>query len=181
MMKNLFGKKQRSGFSLIEMLVYVAVLAIIIVTLSELFFWIVRNQNKIKAIHEATSDASLVIESIAREIKSGQSVYLPTSVFDSDAGQLSLKTVAAAPSGEVETYLDFYLCQARLCLKKEGQLPIALSSDSTEIKKLRFSRIVTGEKESIHIIVQADFKNPGNIAEKRASVILDAIASIRDY
>jgi prepilin-type N-terminal cleavage/methylation domain-containing protein len=180
-MKNLFTKKQRSGFSLIEMLVYVSVLAILMIALSELFFWIVRNQNKIRAIHEATNDASLVIESIAKEIKSGQNVYLPTSVFDSDAGQLSLKTTAGLPQGETGAYLDFYLCQSRLCLKKEGQLPVALTSDLVEIKKLRFSRAVTGGKESIHLIVQADFKNPGNIAEKRASVILDAVASLRDY
>ncbi len=181
-MKHIFFRKQRpAGFSLIEMLVYVAVLAIFTIALSELFFWIVRSQNKIKAIHEATGDANSVMESIAKEIRSSRSVYLPTSIFDSDSGQLSLGTTAGLPQGEIKTYVDFYLCQSRLCFKKEGQSPVALSSDLTEIKKLRFSRIVTGEKESIHIIVQADFKNPHNIIEKKASVVLNSIVSLRNY
>jgi len=67
-------------------------------------------------------------------------------------------------------------------LKKESQIPIALTSDKVEIKDLNFTLIgnVTSTP-SVQIALKADYKNPQNRPEYQASVNVTTTASLRSY
>lgn len=119
---------------------------------------------------------------MSNEIKEAKSIYFPTSVFDSHPGQLSLETIKYLPEGEIKTYIDFYLCGTQLCLKKESQDPIALTSDRVKISNLIFSQIATTSTiPSIQINLKIDYKSPAARPEYQASFNTTSTISLRSY
>jgi len=160
-----------------EVLVYVAVLAIIVLAISSFFLWAISSNTKAKVLRETLDNARRVMEIITYEIKEAKSVYTPITT----STQLSLETTHYLPEGEEKSYIDFYLCDTQLCLKKESQDSIALTSDSVEIDNLVFTRIVSGEFPSIQIDLTINYKNPVNRPEYQASVHLTSTTSLRDY
>jgi len=174
-------KLQPLGFTLTEVLVYVAILSIIILAISGFLTWTMRTNTKAKAMRETQDNARRAMEIMTYEIKEAKSIYTPTSVFDSHPGQLSLETAKYLPEGEKSTYIDFYLCGTQLCLKKESQNPIALTSNRVEVKNLVFSQIVTGSAPSIQINLKIDYKTEAARPEYQASFITTSTVSLRSY
>jgi len=172
----------KKGFTLIEILTYVAVLAIIISAVSSYFLWATRSNAKIRAMRETLNNATRTMEIITYEIKEAKSIYVPTSLFDSHPGQLSLQTLKYLPEGEAVSYIDFYLCGDRLCLKKESQNPIAITSDKIKVSKLEFIRLADfSTAPSVQINLEVDYKDPADRSEYQASVNLTSTASLRIY
>ena len=170
------GQTGKIGFSLIEALVYIAVLSIIITAVVSFILWSVYSYTKAKVARETLDNAERVIRVITNEIREADSIYTPTTT----ASQLSLETVKYLPLGEEITYIDFYLCDSRLCFKKESQDPIVLTSDEVEITNLTFNQISSGGVESsIQISLTIDYKNPTGRSEYDASVSLTSTASLR--
>jgi len=167
----------KKSFTLTEMLVYVAVLAIIVLAVSSFFLWTTRSNTKTRAMREALDNSRRAMEIMSSEIKEAKSIYTPTTT----STQLSLETTKYLPTGEETTYIDFYLCGTQLCLKKESQNPIALTSDRVEVNNLIFSQIITGGNPSVQIDLGINFKNPQNRPEYQASVNLKSTASLRSY
>lgn len=162
------------SFTLIETLVYVAILAIIISAVSSYFLWAIHSNAKTKAMRETLDNARRAMEIITYEIKESESIYVPTSVFGSHPGQISLETRKYLPEGEVITYIDFFLCGDRICFKKESQNAITLTSDRVKVSKLEFNQIATN---SLIPSVQIDLKVDYN----QVSVELTSIASLRSF
>jgi len=176
MMKN----KQKS-FTLTEVLIYIAVLAIVVLIVFSFFLWATRANTKAKAMREVLDNARRAMEIMTYEIKEAKSIYTPTSTFDSHPGQLSLETKKYLPEGETTSYIDFYLCGVQLCFKKESQNPITLTSDRAEVSNLMFSRIVTSGIPSIQISLEINYKNPTGRPEYQASITSTSTASLRSY
>jgi prepilin-type N-terminal cleavage/methylation domain-containing protein len=171
---------KKRGFTLIEILVYIAVLSIIILSVSSFFLWAVRSNAKTKIMRETLDNARRAMEIITYEIKEAESIYGPTSVFGSHPGQLSLETVKYLPARETATYIDFYLCGDSLCLKKESQNPVALTSGRVKISNLVFSQIAT-TTPCIQIDLTVDFKTSAEQPEYQGSINLSSVASLRNY
>lgn len=175
-------KKNNLGFTLAEILVYIAVLSLIMLTVSSLFLWVSRANSKAKAIKETLDNTRRAMGVITYEIREARSIYTPTSALDISPGQLSLETTKHLPEGETTAYVDFYLCGARLCLKKEGENPIALTSDKVEITNLEFSQIATTSTvPSIQINLKIDYKAPASKAEYQATINTTSTVSLRSY
>jgi type II secretory pathway pseudopilin PulG len=173
-MKNRFRKK---GFTLMEVLIYISVLTILIVAIFSLLVWLMRSNVKTKVMGEALDNAKRAVETMAYEIGEAKTIYSPTS----SSNQLSLETKKQLPEGETKTYLDFYICGTQLCLKRESQGPVAITSDKVEVANLTFTKIITGGKQSIQIDITVNYKNPSSTPEYNASVHLVSTASLRSY
>ena len=172
-------KKYKRGFTLMEILIYIAVLAIIVSAVSGFLVWAIKSNTKAMAMREVSDNARRSMEMMSYEIREAKSIYTPTST----STQLSLETTHYLPSGETLTYIDFYLCGAAtttLCLKKESQDPIALTSDMVEVNNLEFIQIAT-TTPSIQINLRINFKNPQNRPEYRAEISLTLTTSLRSY
>ncbi|MBZ9578288.1 type II secretion system protein [Patescibacteria group bacterium] len=170
-------KPLQRSFTLMEILVYIAVLSIVITAIVSFVLWFIHSNTKTKAMRETLDNARRVMEIMTYEIKEARSIYAPTTT----STQLSLETTKYLPEGEETSFIDFYLCDYRLCLKKESRDSIALTSDSVEINNLVFTRIVSGEVPSIQIDLTIDYKNPTNRPEYQASVGLKSTVSLREY
>lgn len=174
-------KMTRRGFTLLEVLVYIAILVIVVLVISSFLIWAIRANTRNRVMAETLDNARRAIEIITHEIKETESIYEPTSTFDSHPGQLSLKTKGHLPTGENSTYIDFYICDSYLCLKKESQDPISLTSGRVEVKNLIFTKIISGEIPSVQIDLRVDYKNATGRPEYQASVNLRSVASLRSY
>lgn len=167
------------GFTLMEILIYIAVLAIIFLAVSSFLTWSIKLSAKARAVREATDNARRVMEIMTSEIRAAKSVYGPTST----STQLSLETNRYLPAGETSTYIDFYLCgetTSTLCFKKESQSPIAITSDQVKVKNLMFAQIST-TTPSIQIRLRLDYKTSAERPEYQASVDATSTASLRNY
>lgn len=165
------------GFTLIEILVYIGVLSIILVSVLSFLIWSAHSNTKIAVMRETLDNARRAMEVLNSEIRESKSIYTPTTASD----QLSLETTKHLPEGEETAYIDFYLCGSQICLKKESQQPIALTSDNVEITNLVFTRIVTNGIPSVQIDLTVNYKNPNNRPEYQASVNLKSTVSLRSY
>ena len=122
------------GFTLIELIVYVAVFAILITTITLFAIAFIKTTAKNRIKKEVVLGAYSAINSIIYEIKRANNIYTPTSVFNNISGQLSLETSQDLPSGEEITYLDFYLdSDNKLYIKREGQNSQLLISENLKI------------------------------------------------
>ena len=121
---NLAKRDKEMGFSVIETLVSVAVFSIIMLAIMSFVFWANYSNSKAKAEGETLENAKRALEVITYEIRGAKSVYTPTTT----ANQLSLETLKYLPAGEDKTFIDFFLCGSAVCMKKESQNPVALTS-----------------------------------------------------
>lgn len=169
-------KYSESSFTLTEILVYIAVFSIIILTLFSFTFWFIHSTAKARVMRETLDNARRAMEIIVQETREAKSIYTPTTT----SNQLSLETTHHLPDGEKATYIDFYLCGEQLCLKRESQLPVALTSDKVEVSVLEFNQVATtADIPSVQIFLKVDYKNPTSRPEYQSSVSLISTVSLR--
>jgi len=168
--------KDKSGFSLIEMIVYVAILGIVAVLTVDFLIQIVNTYYRARAEREVISNARLLLETIEKTAAESREVYGPASRFNQDAGQLSLVT-PVNPTPEHQTaFTDFWVDNGRMWMRKEGGSSIALSAPSVNVTKFRLERIMQGlEVEAVKIMLEVDYARP----KFASSIILNSTAAIR--
>jgi len=170
---NNFRGKSR-GFSLLELLLSLAVFSIILLAVYSFFFSLSDSNLRTKASQTATDNAKRALEVITFEIKSAKSIYTPTTT----ASQLSLETSRYLQSGETATFIDFFMCGYAVCMKKESQEDaVALTSDSVQVTNLVFSQISTGTNPSVKVGLTVTSGSGQNLS----SVNLTSTASVRSY
>lgn len=170
------GFKER-GFTLLEVLVSVAIFSFILLAVVSSLLWLNYSNSKLRADTQTMENARRAIEIITYEIKGAKSVYTPTTTLN----QLSLETLRYLPTDEKITFIDFFLCGSAICLKKESQSIVALTSDLVEVKRLEFSHFLNGSKPSVKIDLKVDYKNPSNDPDSSSSASLTSTASLRSY
>lgn len=115
------------------MLVYLSVLIIVLIVVISFLIWMNKASFKTKAQREVLDDALGTLRKMGYEVRESEAVYLPTTF----SNQLSLATFHYLPSGESLTYIEFFLCEQRVCLKQESQSPIFITSPKTKVQYLR--------------------------------------------
>ena len=170
-MKIIFKK----GFTLVEVLVYIAIFSIIMASIVMTAVWAVRINARTKALRETTLSMERAMRVISREIREAKSIYEPTT----ESNQLSLITDNHLPEGESITYIDFYLCEGHLCLKKEGQDPIPLTPESIAVKELGVMIVGSGNGKSVKIYLEADYNVPTDRQGYQYSFGLESTTSLR--
>ncbi len=154
------SKNKESGFTLIEMIVYIALVGIISIVLFNVTFFVIRANNKIIALSKVSSNAHSVMERMTYEIANSKYVYLPTSNFSPSDAQLSLVTEIGASSNEEITFIDFYVEDGTLFLKEEIlDDPVALTSSDVLVSGMEFSYYKNGSRESVTVDMAIQAKN----------------------
>lgn len=165
------------GFTLVELLVYIAIFAILITTVTLFAIAFIKSTTRGRIKNEVTLGAYSAMKAMIYEIKRANNVYTPTSVFDSHPGQLSLETGQELPGGEEITYLDFYLdSDNELYIKRESQDAQILISENLKVTNLEFKHLDSGS-ESVQINLTLEYDTPAS--EYQYSYSLTSSASIR--
>jgi len=123
----MFDKKIQfnQGFSLIELLLYVAIITIVISAIVGFGSWAIQVGTKTKVNSEVVNNARLAMDTMVYEIKKAHSVYTPTSVFNVHPGQLSLEQLNATTT-ESSSFVDFFLCDQAIVLREKDRMLLPL-------------------------------------------------------
>jgi len=172
---------KNKGFTLIELMIYIAVFTIITTVITLFVFNFINAYTKIRITKEVSESSQIAMETMLLEIKHAKNIYNPTSYFDSHPGQLSLETEKDVPTGEEMSYVDFYLdSNNRLCVKREGQTAEPLTSENIEINNLVFSYLISNNVKSIRIELSAIYRNRTERITHQATTTIISTANLRN-
>lgn len=164
------------GFSLVETVVYVALLGALALFVVDAVTQIGNVYQRARVEREALSQARTILDTVARNSAQASAVYAPTSRFDSDAGQLSLATRAASTPFHTNMYTDFWVDGGVVFERQEGGGALALSANSARVSMFRFERIVQSVgHDGIKMTIRVDAAG----SKFPASVTLSAMTALR--
>ncbi len=167
----------KKGFTLTELIVYVAVFVILITTVTLFATAFIKATTKSRIKKEVSLGTYSAMKAMVYEIKRANSIYTPTSVFNSHPGQLSLETSQELPEGEQITYIDFYLDgeenHKRLYIKRESRNSQLLISENLKVTNLEFEYLASASR----IDLTLEYDTP--VSEYQYSYSLSSGGSIR--
>ncbi|MDP3769391.1 MAG: type II secretion system protein [Candidatus Sungbacteria bacterium] len=167
--------KQR-GFTLIETIVYVALLGFVSIFITDSLINITSTYQRARAQREVASNARLLLETVTKHISSAQEIYAPTSRFNNDSGQLSLVTPLDPTAEHSTAFIEFWNDAGRLLMRREGSATTTLSSATVDVTQFRVERIFQGlGREAVNITLSVSFAAIPSVA----STTLNATVSLR--
>lgn len=177
---NGFWPSHAPGFTLVEMVIYVALIGIVMSSAVLFIFNLVRTYTRYRVEREVATNVRLAMDYMTRETKSADRIYTPTSRFDSHPGQLSLESSLSLPTDETSTFVDFYVDNGKLYLRRESQNPFPITSDRVDVRNLVFRYLSpTSTAQIVLINLTVDFRAPSNHPQYQYSSSLTSSASIR--
>jgi type II secretory pathway pseudopilin PulG len=134
------------GFTLLETLVYVAVLATITALVTTTLISMLRPAVRVRAAQALTAGANDTLERMSREIRNSYDIDTLQSSFGTNPGTLALRMM----DGAVQETHTFYLSGSRLMLNDNGTVG-ALSADSVAVTSLVFYELSTPVSKGVRI------------------------------
>ena len=125
---------KKTGFSLIEMVVYVAIAAGILTASVNSISVLMKSFNNARVTSKINNSAEAAMERMTREIRTAYSIN-PASVFGSSPGRLKLDTYDEAGA---TTTADFYLDNGTLKLSEGGGTANPLTLNGISVSNLIF-------------------------------------------
>lgn len=150
-------EKNNSGFTLVEMLIYVALFGLIVGMIFNMMLLVYGMNKKITSYSGVTADAQSAMERIVYEVTNAEYFYLPTSNFAnynyvaSKSGQLSIATEKYATANDSIIFMDFYVESGTLFLKMDGYDPVPLTSSNVNVSGFSLDYFKNGKRESVRI------------------------------
>lgn len=133
-------KQHTRGFSLLEMLVYVALLAAFSVIVATTLLSVARSYHTLRAGTHLQSDAMAIVDRLAYEVRLADSVDV-SSTLGTSPGVLKLSATDSAGNA---TTTEFYLGSGILHVRQNGAEAGTLSSSYTTVDSLIFRQVGSG-------------------------------------
>jgi len=162
---------KNQGFTFIEILIYLAIVSVFLVTAVHFTLDIIFSKAKSQSMREVQQNSRFVISRITQEIKAASDINLEQSVFDSHPGVLSLQMAEAEKNPTV-----FDTSDGILRITQVTSSPDNLTTNQVEIANLIFTNLgpVAGRK-NIGINLTIQFKNPERKEFNASSTVKTAI------
>lgn len=138
-----FSIKNNEGYSLVEMVIYIALLAILMIVVVHAVLSIITSYRNIKAVRDLESTAILSMDRMTRTIRNGTRIDMANSTFGANPGILTIDTGTTTDK--------FYVSGGELQLDENGAYLGRLSLGDTTIKNLIFRLISTSTSEAVKI------------------------------
>ncbi len=159
-----------SGSSLIEMLIYIAIVSVFLITLINFSWDVIYSKVKNTTTGETTDNTHIIIEKIGLATRNASSIDTP------GLGQTSQTLVLNNPSGGQTT---FDLSDGRLRIN-EGSGYFYLTSSKVNIENLEFINLSqTGTEGNIRVKMTVSHNNSENKQEYNAIQNIDTSFSLR--
>lgn len=144
----------RKGFSLVEAIIYVAILGTIATVLVQFLLQLITTREHYVSSSSLSADARLALETIEREVRQADSISVANSTFNADPGVLEIATSDAQTN---PTVIQLDADDGRLQIKKGAGSFTYLTSSDVRVTNLVFSyNTVTSSHENIQMIATFD-------------------------
>lgn len=140
--------KASVGFSLIEMIVYISLLTVIMVSVVNMLLVMSRANSFYKVSRHIQSSAVFALDRIVRDIRNAQSVDLIGSTLGASPGVLILNTTQATGTPEI---IQFYVSAGALRVKQDGGDIGPLTLSDVSVQNLVFRHINTGISQAVKV------------------------------
>jgi type II secretory pathway pseudopilin PulG len=137
--------KNLKGFSLVELIVYCAILVLVLFLLASSIISINDSFREIKVSKNLRVSAYLFLESFAREVRGAEDINDAGSDFATSTGKISLISNAGASTTEM------YFSSGKVKLKKDGIVLGDLIASDTTVESLYFDKITTSNSKAIKV------------------------------
>lgn len=149
--------KKQNGFSLLEIMIYIALLGGIAVFVINFLLHTVNVYQRSVAERGVVANGRLLLEFVNKTISESQEIYRPTSKFLDNAGQLSLVDAATSTPQHTTMYIDFWADNGIFYMKREGGATIALSAASVRVSRFYIEEIAQGlGRQAVKATIQVD-------------------------
>lgn len=142
---------QQQGFSLIEMLIYVSVLTIFIITIVSILHTLTRSHRTAVTTKQVQINSLFAMDRMVKEMQNATSINIIQSLFGVNPGKLFINTTDI--NGNSKT-IEFFVQDGILKLKENGNYSGQLTASSTYISNLVFRHIDGQKADAIKIELQ---------------------------
>ena len=134
---------RKSGFSLIESLIYMAILSAMVVVVVNVLLITAKSYGNLKTSRNINNSIITSLERMTRDIKSADDIMVVDSVFDTHPGKLTLQSDT--------TTTEFYLSGGILRVKEDTVDTGPLTQQESSIDNLVFRLLDNGTSKAIII------------------------------
>ena len=160
------------GFTLIEVLIYIAIIGIVVTSFITFSLSISETKNKNYVIQEVHANSRVALNLISQKIRGTQGVVNPTE------GDTSNTLVLDIP--DTDDNLTFNVEGNVLNITEGTAIPLAITSDEVKVTNLVFSNLTpTGERANIMVEITVEYNNAGTDIEYTYSQNLQTAVSLR--
>ena len=175
-----FLKKEEKGITLVEVLVYITLLALASVIIISFVISLITTQNKINLEKDTWENAQFAIERISRGIQKASTIDEGESSFDVNPGELTLNTYIN--SGDINTTpVKFFILNDRLYVKEGSAAAEPLTGENVSVTNFYLKKY---SPASVSPVVQVDItveKSQGVSGDLHASSSASTSVSLRNY
>ena len=122
---------KRAGFTLVEFIIYIGITAMLLTTLSALFYQLLRSQAKNQVIAEVEQEGGAVMRLVAQTIRNASGVVTPA--LGTSSSTLSLTTYASSTNP-----ISFDLVSSTIRITEGIGAPVALTPSRVTPSALLF-------------------------------------------
>lgn len=146
--RRLFQSDPQKGFNLLEMIVYISIMALILVVVVNtliVMLFVGRNIKNLRMIEHSSITA---FDRIVREVRDADSVDFALSQFDLNPGQLTLNTTDELGDPKI---IEFVVVDDTLFYRENGNLQGPLIDSKVRITNLVFRYVLEGSERNIKV------------------------------
>ncbi len=148
----LFSKERRKGFTLIEILTYVAIIGLFFVVVVNTFITLARSYTAIHAVGDLHVAAATALDRMVFEIRRASRVDTANSVFNSSPGTLAL-LVPLDGGGESQ---KLFSVNGGIEFFQDGNSNGLLTPGNVTISNLIFRRVATSDAELVRVEMELE-------------------------
>jgi len=148
----------RRAFTLIEIIIYLAIVGMIAVTLVMYSISVSTSRGKAEVVAEVQANARFALDIMRQKIRGASGINSAGSTFNNPSGVLSIVKPVASENPTI-----FSLDSGRLRMTVGANPSEFLTSDEVEVSNLRFENLTDGAREHVRIFMTLRYKKAGSI------------------
>jgi len=134
--------KDQRGVTLIELLIYITIVGVIMVTVVSFMMNLLTSRSKVSAVSEVLANARLMQDRLNDAARHAEGINVGSSTFGTDPGVLSLNM---ADTGVDPTVFSLTSDDGQFQINEAGGGNVLVSSNDVKITNLVFSNLTTVE------------------------------------
>jgi type II secretory pathway pseudopilin PulG len=147
-----------SGFTLIETLIYIAIVATAVSSFVLFSISVSNSRNKTYVVQEVQANVRVALNIMSQKIRAAQSVATTTSTYDTDPGFLILNMASTTLN---PTHIGLNQNDGILGIKEGNAATTSITSDEVLVTNLVFTNLTgSSTQENTRIQMTIEYNNP---------------------
>jgi Tfp pilus assembly protein PilW len=139
---------RRAGFSLVEMLIYISILAVVLILLVQVVLSFSSNYRELSTLRLVERSATESLERMTRDIRNATTVTIAESTLDAHPGVLTIVATQGTNSTTTKFYTD---ASGKVKVDVNGSYIGPLTTSKVTVTDLKFRLLTTTVSKAVKI------------------------------